>query len=582
MDELANLRGQLGRGSRMSSSPWSTVGSVCGATAASPPTDSFHGCAGELPPTAPRVGRDGSRTPRNKGRNETVSPPRSPKRGVKHTPNGTRVPDGPPPDDVQVMPPLPPLPCTAGFDPGLYEAVQTGNSVKQGNLQWKPNDERPHVDRNTVLTPSEAKQVWLEREVQSMRDALSDLQVPPSFRNSDYWSGRFQGLQSESQALGGNPHDGRASTALRSQHGGALGDDRALHQQRLHAASAASVHGELPEDGRAWHQQRSCSASVLGEHRDGARAEHGGHLRDDRASHAHELSFAPALGDVPGQARANYDAARAPGHQDQGRAFQRFARDSRDPDGPLPEQDRAPPWHGLHSGTDLNGGELHACGRGRSGDLPRHGGGGGFGDGGSFGGGMNSGGHGWSDSMGTTANTKAELAELPSNASPLQFGDWLHLCGPTMRDISGVASRWWDITLRHAKAFYATWKESTPLQRVQLAVGLPDELQHPNYLRTEQRGIQMLLRAVPATEQQGLIAERALSSTAILYRLMIRFQPGGAGEKQILLKHLTSIEKGTAIAEVADGLRTWRRHYSRAAEVGAALLAGWRTSSSSS
>ena len=29
-------------------------------------------------------------------------------------------------------------------------------------------------------------------------------------------------------------------------------------------------------------------------------------------------------------------------------------------------------------------------------------------------------------------------------ASPLQFGDWIHLCGTVMQDLSGMASRWWD------------------------------------------------------------------------------------------------------------------------------------------
>ena len=47
-------------------------------------------------------------------------------------------------------------------------------------------------------------------------------------------------------------------------------------------------------------------------------------------------------------------------------------------------------------------------------------------------------------------NTKAELSDLPALASPLQFGDWIHLCGAVMRDLSPVASRWWDLTTRPA------------------------------------------------------------------------------------------------------------------------------------
>jgi hypothetical protein len=41
--------------------------------------------------------------------------------------------------------------------------------------------------------------------------------------------------------------------------------------------------------------------------------------------------------------------------------------------------------------------------------------------------------------MGTTMNTKGELPDLPADSSPLQFGDWLHLIAPIMKDISGAA-----------------------------------------------------------------------------------------------------------------------------------------------
>ena len=53
---------------------------------------------------------------------------------------------------------------------------------------------------------------------------------------------------------------------------------------------------------------------------------------------------------------------------------------------------------------------------------------------------------------------KAELPVLPNGASPLEFGDWLCLCGPIMKDLSHVAGRWWDATVRQAYAFYMEWK----------------------------------------------------------------------------------------------------------------------------
>ena len=83
-------------------------------------------------------------------------------------------------------------------------------------------------------------------------------------------------------------------------------------------------------------------------------------------------------------------------------------------------------------------------------DLRPHGGGG-------FGGGVESIPTSW-ESGGIGSSTKADLPELPCNASPLQFGDWIHLCGPVMRDLSYVASRWWDLTVRQAQTHYADWK----------------------------------------------------------------------------------------------------------------------------
>ena len=111
----------------------------------------------------------------------------------------------------------------------------------------------------------------------------------------------------------------------------------------------------------------------------------------------------------------------------------------------------------------------------------------------------------------------------------------------------------------------------SPLQRVQLQPRLPDELLHGCYTRTEQRGVHLLLKAVSAEQQQELVVDRDLGSTAILFRLYIRHQPGGPGEKAILLGQLTTLQKSSSMQELATSLRTWRRHFARAREVDASL-----------
>eukprot|EP00913_Durusdinium_trenchii_P015946 g14985.t1 len=176
----------------------------------------------------------------------------------------------------------------------------------------------------------------------------------------------------------------------------------------------------------------------------------------------------------------------------------------------------------------------------------------------------------WSDGSGA----RVELPTLASDASPLDLGDWLELCGSSLRDLSAVSARWWNLTLREAQCYFDRWKTASPLERVQLNPQLPDELFDIRYQRTEQRGVNLLLKAIPVDQQQALITARELTSTALLFRLLVRYQPGGAGEKAILLARLMALDKATSVAEWAAALRSWRRHFSRAQEIGAILPDG--------
>ena len=125
----------------------------------------------------------------------------------------------------------------------------------------------------------------------------------------------------------------------------------------------------------------------------------------------------------------------------------------------------------------------------------------------------------WQDGGG---GNQAELAPLAADASPLDLGDWLAVCGPVLHDLSAVSARRWNLTLREAQCYYDRWKLASPLERVQTDPRLPDELLGLRYQRTEQRGVHLLLKAIPGDQQQALITARELTSTALLYRLLIR------------------------------------------------------------
>ena len=96
--------------------------------------------------------------------------------------------------------------------------------------------------------------------------------------------------------------------------------------------------------------------------------------------------------------------------------------------------------------------------------------------------------------MGVEA-AKQNLAPLAADASPLDLGDWLAVCGPVLRDLSAVSARWWNLTLREAQCYYDRWKLASPLERVQIDPRLPDELLDLRYQRTQQRGVHLLLQS---------------------------------------------------------------------------------------
>ena len=173
-------------------------------------------------------------------------------------------------------------------------------------------------------------------------------------------------------------------------------------------------------------------------------------------------------------------------------------------------------------------------------------------------------------------NTTRELPVLEAgqNTSPLVLGDWLASIAPVMKDISPVSATWWMSTKRAAEQLYETWRSATPLERVRMQPGLPKDLRTELYTRTEQRGLAMLLKAVPTVLRTQLIAERQLSSTAVLYKLLVVYQPGGSGEKSLILRQLQEVKCGKNMADLANGLRDWRRFWVRAVEMKVALPDG--------
>lgn len=81
----------------------------------------------------------------------------------------------------------------------------------------------------------------------------------------------------------------------------------------------------------------------------------------------------------------------------------------------------------------------------------------------------------------------------------------------------------------------------------------------------------LLLQAVPKSIKDEIIATRELTTTAILFRVMRTYQPGGLIEKSRLLEDLTTIPTTKTAQEVVASLRLWKRKASRASELCAQL-----------
>eukprot|EP00435_Cladocopium_sp_Y103_P074811 s444_g51.t1 len=163
--------------------------------------------------------------------------------------------------------------------------------------------------------------------------------------------------------------------------------------------------------------------------------------------------------------------------------------------------------------------------------------------------------------------------ELPklTECTAVEFGDWLAAITPLMSDLNSTSATWWSLTMAAAQRYYELWRVASPLDRLRLKVETdPDAKKFP---RTEQRAVTMRLAAVPEQVRRNVIASRKMSSVEIVFTLLCKYQPGGAQERTVLLRDLSE-NRLFANANVKDlliTLRTWRRNFGRASELGVQL-----------
>ena len=165
-----------------------------------------------------------------------------------------------------------------------------------------------------------------------------------------------------------------------------------------------------------------------------------------------------------------------------------------------------------------------------------------------------------------------ELPELSDgDLTPLILGDWLEVVKPLMMDLSPQASRWWVLVVEESYKYYNEWRRATPMERLRISPESVVVKMDPTLHRTEQRGISLLLKAIPSAVKETVIAERLLSTTGILFTLLKNFQPGGSSERTLLLKELSEIKVGKSPNDACAAVRSWRRFYTRTKEIEATV-----------
>ena len=156
--------------------------------------------------------------------------------------------------------------------------------------------------------------------------------------------------------------------------------------------------------------------------------------------------------------------------------------------------------------------------------------------------------------------------------SPVEVQDWLQLLQAPMADLSDSSHEWWERIQEIATEGYRQWAQAAPMERLAMRPPRDKSLEEGKYARLNSRAASMLLSALDESIRADLVSRRSTQSTSqILYRILTLYQPGGEGEKKLILDKLQCPVKQDDPAKAAQALREWERWHRRAADIGVAV-----------
>ena len=170
---------------------------------------------------------------------------------------------------------------------------------------------------------------------------------------------------------------------------------------------------------------------------------------------------------------------------------------------------------------------------------------------------------------------KTGITAFPKLAPPnpasglLEFQDWLQLIAGLMGDFSDSSQLWWSGVVQVTKDAYERWVASSPIERLRVEPDDRPEITEGKWGRVNARACAMLMDALDPVVKADLIARKANHSAShILFRLYKTYQPGGTGERNLVLRTLQNCQIiHDATAGVA-ALRDWGRWYQRCIDFG--------------
>eukprot|EP00439_Symbiodinium_sp_Y106_P050419 s505_g6.t1 len=133
------------------------------------------------------------------------------------------------------------------------------------------------------------------------------------------------------------------------------------------------------------------------------------------------------------------------------------------------------------------------------------------------------------------------LPPLPApegETSGLLLQDWLVQVTTAMQDLSSGSGDWWEQVREQVAATYATWLSATPIERLQIVPLDYAGLTTGKWTRVNARACALMMQSFVESVKLDLISRRSTQAASlILFRLYTAYQPGGAGERTVVLRH---------------------------------------------